>query len=136
MENKVEELIETLLYYDDHPSVDYWMTMPDMGHLIAFRYNLVLYHLSIEQRLIVLSLRSVPMPTPSRTEITIGFVNQNHFVQLFLTPGHPIPPTAKLWRQFHHSCANGWETSYRDRIKQFKELITPDVVTCETIDLD
>lgn len=134
--NRVEELVEALSYYDDNPSVDYWMTMSNMGHLVASRYNLVLYHLSIDQYLTFLPLRSVPVPTPSRNERTIGFVNRNHFVQLFLVPSHPIPPIANKWRQFHHSCANGWETPYRDRILQFKELVTPDVSTCETIDLD
>ena len=88
VENRVDELIDILSYYDYNPSVDYWMTMPDMGHLIASSYNLVLYHLSIEQCLTFLPLRSVPVPTPSWNERTIGFVNRNHFVQLFLVPGH------------------------------------------------
>ena len=57
-------------------------------------------------------------------------------MQLFLEPGHPIPPIANKWRQFHHSCADGWEFNYRERIKRFKELVTPDVSTRETIDLD
>lgn len=34
VENRVEELIETLSYDDDHTSVDNWMTMADMRHLI------------------------------------------------------------------------------------------------------
>ena len=46
VENRVEELIETLSYYEDHPSYNHWWTMPNMGHLIASRYNLVLFHLS------------------------------------------------------------------------------------------
>ena len=136
MENRVEELIDTLSYYDDNPSVDYWMTMPDMGHLITSHYNFVLYHLSIEQCLTFLPLRSVPVPMPSRNERTIGFVNRNHFVQLFLEPGHPIPPIANKWRQFHHSCADGRELLYKNQIKQFKELVTLDVSKCEIIDLD
>ena len=136
VENIVEELVETLSYMDDCPSIDYWMTMPDIGHLIASRYNLVLYHLSIDQCLTFLPLRSVPVPMPARTERTIGFINRNHFVQLFLTPGHPIPPIANKWTQFHRSCANGWETPYLDRIVRFKELVSPNVSTAETIDLD
>ena len=136
VENRDEELIDTLSYYEDNPLVDYWMTMPNMGHLITSRYNLVLYHLSIEQCLTFLPLRSVPVPMPSQNKRTIGFVNRNHFVQLFLEPGHLIPPIANKWRQFHHSCADGWEFNYRERIKRFKELVTLDVSTYETIDLD
>ena len=58
--------------------------MPDMGHLIASHYNVVLYHLSVEQFLTFLPLRSVPIPTAVRREIAIGFVNQNHFVHVII----------------------------------------------------
>ena len=80
VENRVEELIQTSSHYNDHPSVDYWMTTPNMGHLTTSRYILVLYHLSTEQCLTFLPLRFVLVPTASRTELTIGFVNQNHII--------------------------------------------------------
>ena len=58
--------------------------MSDMGHLIVSHYNVVLYHLSIEQCLTFLLLRSVPIPIAARWEIAIGFVNQNHFVHVII----------------------------------------------------
>ncbi|KAL7198726.1 hypothetical protein ACSBR2_021097 [Camellia fascicularis] len=33
---RVEELTHILSYFEDSPSFDHWMTMPDMGHLIHF----------------------------------------------------------------------------------------------------
>ncbi|KAL7238206.1 hypothetical protein ACSBR2_004327 [Camellia fascicularis] len=44
---RIEELAHSLTYFDAKPTrTEYWMTMPDMGHLIASSYNIVLYHFS------------------------------------------------------------------------------------------
>ncbi|XXG55268.1 hypothetical protein AAC387_Pa03g2971 [Persea americana] len=119
----------------DCPSYDRWMTMPDMGHVIASHYNVVLYHLLIEQCLTFLLLQSVPIPTAAKWEIAIGFVNQNHFVQVFLVQGHPIPPTATNWIRHHYPSADGWDIAYQSWIQHFREIISPSVATCKTIDL-
>lgn len=82
VEGTIAEITHALSYYDDCPPYDRWMTMPDMGHLIASCYNVVLYHLSLQQCLTFLPLRSVPVPLLSRKDIAIGFVNGNHFVEV------------------------------------------------------
>ncbi|XXG53730.1 hypothetical protein AAC387_Pa03g1784 [Persea americana] len=133
---RVDELLHIISYQMDCPPYDRWMTMPDMGHLIASHYNVVLYHLSIEQCLTFLPLRSVPVPVAARREIAIGFVNQNHFVQVFLIQGHPIPLIATNWIRQHHPSADGCDTAYQSRIQHFREIISPSVATCETIDLE
>ncbi|XP_028118211.1 uncharacterized protein LOC114315791 [Camellia sinensis] len=94
---RVEELTHILSYFEDSPGFDRWMTMPDMGHLIASFYSVVLYHLSLQQCLTFLPLRSLPVTLANRREIVIRFVNGNHFVQVFLEVGHPVPPIAVLW---------------------------------------
>ncbi|KAJ4715734.1 Calmodulin-binding transcription activator [Melia azedarach] len=116
--------------------MDGWMTMPDMGHLIASVYNVALFHLSIQQCLTFLPLRSVPVPTDSRKEIAIGFVNNNHFVEVFLLPGHPVPPIATNWYKFRHPCAKEWEKVYISSIERFIEIIGNDVATNEIMDID
>ena len=83
VENKVEEFIETLSYYEDHPLYNHWLTMPHMGHLIASHYNLVLFHLNTAQCLTFLPLRSQLLPITTRLEIALCFVNQNNFVQVY-----------------------------------------------------
>ncbi|XP_028098948.1 uncharacterized protein LOC114298553 [Camellia sinensis] len=91
---RFEELTSILSYFEDSPGYSHWMTMPDMGHLVASCYNLMLYHLSLQQCLTFLPLRTVPIPQLDRREIAIGFVNGNHFVQVLLQPGHLVPPIA------------------------------------------
>ncbi|XXG82350.1 hypothetical protein AAC387_Pa10g0321 [Persea americana] len=130
-QQRVDELLHIISYQMDCPPYDWWMMMPDASH-----NNVVLYHLSIEQCLTFLPLRLVPIPTATRREIAIGFVNQNHFVQVFLVQSHPIPPIAFNWIHHHHPSANGWDTAYQSRIQHFREVISPSVATCKTIDLE
>ena len=79
---RVEKLTYILSYFEDSAGFDSWMTMPDMGLLIASFYNVVLYHLSLQQCLTFLHLRSPPATPADRRKIVIGFVNGNHFVQV------------------------------------------------------
>ena len=74
-QQRVEELLYIISYQGSYPPYDRWMTMPNMGHLIASHYNVVLYHLLVEQCLTFLPLQSVPIPTAASREIAIGFVN-------------------------------------------------------------
>ncbi|XP_028102684.1 uncharacterized protein LOC114301927 [Camellia sinensis] len=128
---RFEELTSILSYFEDSPGYSHWMTMPDMGHLVASCYNLVLYHLSLHQCLTFLPLRTVPIPQLDRREIAIGFVNGNHFVQ----PGHPVPPIATNWRKYRHPCAVDWNDAYVRRIQHFKDIIHDNVATRETFDV-
>ena len=59
VEGRIDELTHTLSYFEDCPPYDRWMTMPDMGHLIASCYNVVLYHLSLQQCLTFLPFKLV-----------------------------------------------------------------------------
>ena len=79
---RIEELTHALSFFEDCPPMDRWMTMPDMGHLIASCYNVVLIHLSMQQCLTFLPLRSSPISPLSRKHIAIGFVNNNHFLEV------------------------------------------------------
>ena len=80
---RVNELIHILSYYENWPvSSDRWMTMPDMGHLIASCYNVVLFHLPSVQCLTFLPLRSEPVHILSRRNIALGYVFGNHFVEV------------------------------------------------------
>ncbi|GMQ07218.1 hypothetical protein CsSME_00051503 [Camellia sinensis var. sinensis] len=106
-QERIDDLTNILAYFEPNPGLDRWMTMPDMGHLISSFYQVVLVHLSMQQCLTFLLLKSIPTSVASRKEICIGFVNNNHFVQLILEPGHPIPPIATNWRRYHDPCAVG-----------------------------
>ncbi|XP_057496891.1 uncharacterized protein LOC130781651 isoform X1 [Actinidia eriantha] len=135
-QDRVDGLIHTLSNFEVCPGYDWWMIMPDMGHLISSCYNVVLCHLSLKQCLTFLPLRSEPIPASSRKEITIGFVSDNHFVEVFLLPGHPVPPIATNWHRYHIPCAKGWDTAYNHRIQHFQDIVGSDVVTRETVELE
>ena len=79
---RILELTHALSYFAENAPFDRWMTTLDMGHLIASCYNVVLYHLSSVQCLTFCLLRFVALPLPLRKEIAIGFVNNNHFVEI------------------------------------------------------
>lgn len=81
---RVNEFVKLLSYFDDYLGYVYWMTMPDCGHLIASRYDVVLYHLSMQQCLTFLPLRSRTLSAVARQEIVIEFVNGNHFIQVII----------------------------------------------------
>lgn len=79
---RVDELIHVLEHFQSPADYDRWMTMPDMGHIIASRYNVVLVYISMQLCLTFLPLRSAPTPLPMRRVLSIGFINDNHFVEV------------------------------------------------------
>ena len=82
--DKAQEVMNSLTYVEANPSIDYWMTMPDTGHLIASKYNVVLLLISQRQCLTFLPLQSIPLTRSSHKIISIGFVNDCHFVKVYV----------------------------------------------------
>jgi len=59
------------------------MTIPDMGYVIASRYNVILVCLSLKQNVTIFPLRSKPPTDISQHRIIcIGHVYGSHFVQV------------------------------------------------------
>lgn len=58
-----------------------WMTLPEMGPVIASRYNVALVSLSLEMSLTYFPLRG--LPPHGHTLIALCFVNHCHWVQVF-----------------------------------------------------
>ncbi|KAH7859992.1 hypothetical protein Vadar_007958 [Vaccinium darrowii] len=76
-----EQLHHRLTYFDDFSAPKYtWMTMPNMGHLIASTYNVMLVFLSQRQYLTFLLLLSRSLAKQPKVN-AIGFVNGNHFIR-------------------------------------------------------
>lgn len=142
-----------------------WMMLPEMGHLVASRYNVVLVHLSQMQCLTYLPLRSNPPLKSQQRVIAIGFVNNNHFVQVFtllyrcnvlslvllivivlififlqvlLDHDAPIPPIVPNWKYHRLDFATRWESLYLARVKKFIALVpvNPNFTSGEIINLD
>lgn len=78
----VDELINSL-FVERMANVDKWITLPEMGYVIACRYNVVLVSLSLQQSMTFFPLRGRPSSNLSDIRvITIAFVDTNHFVQV------------------------------------------------------
>ncbi|KAH7855581.1 hypothetical protein Vadar_026479 [Vaccinium darrowii] len=109
---RAKQLRHRLTYFDDFPAPEYmWMTMPNMGHLIASTYNVALVFLSQCQCLTFLPLLSHPLARQCKV-IAIGFVNGNHFVQVYMKPWSPMPLIANNWYKYWHDEAKDWEKPF------------------------
>ncbi|XP_048424670.1 uncharacterized protein LOC125467934 [Pyrus x bretschneideri] len=127
--DRVRELAQILSFFDEgRAPFDRWMMMPDMGHLIASCYKVVLFHLSSTQCLTFLPLWSAPVPLPRRRQIAIGFMNDCHCVEVFIRPGHPVPPITSDWSRYHTPAAQGWDTVYTSCILRFQSLVSSDQI--------
>lgn len=82
---RVDELHHVMAYSDSSTTCldrnEHWMTMPDMGNIIASCYNVVLMFFSSAQCLMFFPLRTVSLSVSSPKEIAIGFVNE-HFIEV------------------------------------------------------
>ncbi|KAG5547693.1 hypothetical protein RHGRI_013403 [Rhododendron griersonianum] len=131
-----KELRHKLNFYRSPAPKDRWMIMPEMGHLIASVFQVVVVFLSNHQCLTFLPLRYPPLPLESRRLIALGHVNGDHFVMVHLRLNSPIPPIARNWYIHHYSFADGWDTQYSKKIEEFKNIVGKDVATTDIIELD
>ena len=106
------------------------------GSLDIFIFNVVFVILSLQQCRTFLPLRSSPISSSSHKVLAVGFVNGNHFVQVFMKPEAPMPPIATNWHRHHHPDADGWQLPFAKSIEKFRELIGNSVATQEAVNLD
>ncbi|GKD46876.1 FAR-RED impaired response 1-like protein [Tanacetum coccineum] len=93
-----------------------WMSMPEIGILIASHFNVILHTITNLGFQTYLPLRSSPPPWHQHDFISLGFVNNGHYVCLFLKEGYPLPTVATQWFRFKSDCATSWITPYMERI--------------------
>ncbi|KAL8483604.1 hypothetical protein ACS0TY_026333 [Phlomoides rotata] len=94
---RVDKILEALNWYDETAPKKKWFMLPEMGHLTASYYNVALITLSSAQSLTFLPIRSsIPNDVVPKV-ICIAFVNDNHFIQVHLKDGHPLPPVVLQW---------------------------------------
>ncbi|KAH6829232.1 hypothetical protein C2S53_011663 [Perilla frutescens var. hirtella] len=108
------EVIEEAVHcFEEFAEPNHWFILPDMGHVIASIYNVILVTLGGCYPATFLSLFSAPPATPRI--ITMALVKYgeskslNHFVRVCLTLGYPFTTITLQWRNNRSDCANGWE---------------------------
>ncbi|KAL8527767.1 hypothetical protein ACS0TY_005566 [Phlomoides rotata] len=83
-----------------------------MGVLVSSTYNVAFITLSNDISLTFLPLHSAP---PERLRsICMGMVNNNHFIQVFLSDERRMPPIAFSWRTHHKRVADDWGLAYEN----------------------
>ena len=76
----VNQMKYRLNCFEETAFSSHWMDMPEMGYLVASRYNVAVVSLSPTACFTLLPLRTAVVEPPKC--ICIGFVNQNHFIQV------------------------------------------------------
>ncbi|CAK8534065.1 unnamed protein product [Lathyrus sativus] len=102
-----------------HPSHK-WLTLPDMGYVIANRYNVVLVCLGIE------CWTFFPMTSSFSLNVAIyciGFVNRNHWVQVNMKEGFPLPPVTVDWKKFRSPAATSWMIGFAGRLQHYQRIL-------------
>ncbi|PWA41955.1 hypothetical protein CTI12_AA549380 [Artemisia annua] len=108
---------------DEPAPIDNWMSMPEIGILIASHFNLILHTITNSGSQTYLPLRSSPPPWYQHTFISLGFVNNGHYVNILLKEGYPVPTVTQHWFYFKSECATAWITPYMERINNYTQLL-------------
>ncbi|CAL2261787.1 unnamed protein product [Prunus armeniaca] len=68
-------------------------------------------------------------------EIAIGFVDDDHYVQVHLSPDHPIPPVSRMWYEQSDICnVTHLYSRYQARVDAFQQLPgVENVATTDTV---
>ncbi|XP_012842628.1 PREDICTED: uncharacterized protein LOC105962836 [Erythranthe guttata] len=113
-EETVRSMQAIVSNWDVPATRDHWMSFPNMGHVIASTYNIVLVYLSKYQCLTFLLLSSDPKLFSERQDHGMAFVDNCHFVHLVLNNNCPIPPIADYWYRCHDPKADAWKAAEMD----------------------
>ncbi|XP_070681736.1 uncharacterized protein [Malus domestica] len=140
------EIERALDYFEDGFALEYnWLTMPDMGHIIATCYNVILIHLSMTQCITFLpySLESSSQSGDTDLhEVAIGYLTEDHhFIQVHLCEDHPMPPVSTMWHKKSQTSSDirvkNLYSKYQGRVDQFKQLRgLENVATNDVVDLE
>ncbi|XP_057437189.1 uncharacterized protein LOC130729437 [Lotus japonicus] len=101
----------------DPATPDKWFQLPEMGYLVATKYQLVLVSLSSMGCNTYFPLIGAG-PPDAHIVIAIGHVT-NHWVQLQLTPGHPMPTVAPQWDWHVDLASKYWRNPYGPRLDMY-----------------
>ncbi|XP_058784219.1 uncharacterized protein LOC131658991 [Vicia villosa] len=96
-----------------------WLTLLEMGYLIANRYNVILVMLGNP------CLTFFPMTTtfsPSAPTYCIGLVNKNHFLRVNMKEGFPLPPVTLDWMKFRLQVAASCMLGFAGRLQHWHHL--------------
>ena len=99
------------------------MNMQEIGILIASHFNVILHTITNLVCQTYLPLRSIPPPWYQHTFISLGFVNNDHYVNISLKEAYPMPTVTQIWFYFKSDYATTWITPYMEQINNYTQLL-------------
>ncbi|XP_004516432.1 uncharacterized protein [Cicer arietinum] len=104
--------------------MDKWLSIPDMGYVIATAYNIILVTFGLTFSMTFFPMRgSHSGSTKNDCICCIGFVNGNHWVPLRMKDGFPMPDIAPGWKQYRTNEATSWAIAYTGRLQHWGYLL-------------
>ncbi|XP_058750746.1 uncharacterized protein LOC131623740 [Vicia villosa] len=98
---------------------DKWMTLLDMGYVIANRYNVVLVSLGYP------GLSYFPKTSahsPNAYIYCIGFLNGNHWVQVNMNERFSLPTVTTDWKKYRTKDATSWMVGFAGQFQHWQRL--------------
>lgn len=105
-ESRLLEMTDALECWVVPAPLHNWMTMPDMGLLVASCYNIKLAHWSLQQSFTFLPLYSAP--TAIRKIIHMGYIDGDHYILLRMKNECTMPPIFPVWTRYYEEQAKEW----------------------------
>nr|KAJ0197543.1 hypothetical protein LSAT_V11C700368770 [Lactuca sativa] len=88
------EVYKSLRWFESPaPFRRHWLHMPLTGYLIANKFGVIVHILSHEQSTTCFPLWRGPEEFQPHRAITLAFVNNIHYMSVFLKGNYPMPPT-------------------------------------------
>ncbi|XP_012574301.1 uncharacterized protein [Cicer arietinum] len=104
--------------------MDKWLSIPDMGYVIATTYNIILVTFCQTFSMTFFPMRGSHSTLTKNDRICcIEFVNGNHWVMLKMKDGFPLPEIAPGWKQYRTDEATSWAIAYTGRLQHCGYLL-------------
>ncbi|XP_020255315.1 uncharacterized protein LOC109832304 [Asparagus officinalis] len=125
--SNVTNLIQSIAHYHGPADDDYWMAVPDCGHVIATTYNVVFMTFSEHGGNTCLPAILDETQGPPTRKVVCGHLSNDHWILLHMKPGdHPVPPIAFYWNDHHDKSADGLDAQFAFSISHFNRLHNED----------
>jgi hypothetical protein len=118
----IHELHNVLSFYETPAPLEYRMTMPDTGILIANRFGVIFTYLTSAGSLTFFPLWKGPEEFLYHQFITISLVYGGHYVMVQLKEHFLMSTISSYWIRHRAPCAARWESMYMSRLQFYQQL--------------
>ena len=117
-----ERLLDEVPHIESPCNRTYWMAMPYIGYVIADTFERPVHLFSEHESVTFLPHFS---PLTRHSAISIAFINQCHFISIYLRPMARVPPITQFWKQNAAPAALIWEKLFENRLMGEVQPVQP-----------